>query len=90
MDYLKIFDYLSVITLAFLSYGVLSQWWYIYKSKSVKDILTKEVVIRFLATFILWIKMLLVKDIYLIMGQTIFLIAVLTYTLTLIKIKLKQ
>ncbi len=84
------FDYLSVGTLAFLSYGVLAQWWHIYITKSAKDIVLREVIIRLAATFILWIKMLLVQDIYLIIGQSIFLVAVTIYTVTLVKIKSKK
>ena len=87
MIYFKIFDYLTIAALGFMSYGVLKQWYHIYKTKSAKDIITQEVIIRFIVTLVLWIKILLVRDKYLIIGQTIFLTAIIIYTFTLIKVK---
>ena len=88
MPYLiKLFDYLSVAALIFMSYGVLKQWLYIYKSRSAKDIVTQEVVIRFIITAVLFIKIILIKDPYLIVGQAIFLISISIYAFTLLKIK---
>ena len=86
--FLKIFDYLSLAVLVFLSYGVFVQWWHIYKTKSVKDIVTREVVIRFFATLILFIKLVLVGDPYLIIGQAVFLAIVTIYLITLARLKL--
>ena len=87
---MAIFDYLSVLALAFMSYGVLKQWHHIYKTGSVKDIVTQEVLIRFIVTVVLFVKIWLVGDIYLILGQTIFLVAVTIYFITLIALKKKS
>ncbi len=84
---MKIFDYLAVASLAFMSYGILTQWWQIKKSNSVKNISGQEVAIRFLVTLILLVKILLVGDAYLIVGQVLLSLAVAIYFITLIKIK---
>ncbi|MEK7536885.1 MAG: hypothetical protein AAB584_00355 [Patescibacteria group bacterium] len=87
MTILKIFDYLTIASLAFLSYGVLSQWHYIFKSKSIRDIVVQDVLIRWIATLVLLIKIVFVGDLYLIIGQSIFSLAISTYALTLLYIK---
>lgn len=86
---IKIFDYLAVAALAFMSYGVLKQWHHIFKNKSAQDIITQEVFIRWIITFVLLIKILFVGDTYLIIGQLIFTVAISIYALTLFYIKNK-
>lgn len=90
MSILKIFDYLTITSLAFLSYGVLSQWHYIFKSKSIRDIAIQDVLIRWIATLVLLIKIIFVGDFYLIVGQSIFSLAISIYALTLLHIKFKD
>ena len=84
---IKIFDYLSVAGLIFISYGTLLQWYHILKNKSAKDILTQDVMIRWIITLVLLVKVLFVGDIYLIIGQSIWSVAISIYALTLLYIK---
>jgi hypothetical protein len=90
MDVLRIFDYLSVAALVFMSYGIFRQWYRIHTTNSVHDIELQEVLIRCVITYILLIKMFLVGDIYLIIGQCIFAVAILIYFITVLKLKLKN
>ena len=87
MDYLRVFDYLSVAALAFMSYGILKQWHHVYKTKSAKDIVIQEVLIRFVVTAVLYVKIFLVGDFYLIVGQSILLFAIGVYFITLAFLK---
>jgi hypothetical protein len=84
---LHIFDWLSVAALAFLSYGIVSQWLQIRKFSSIREINLREVVIRWTVTAILLVKLVLVGDLYLIIGQLLLLLAVSLYIVTLIRIK---
>ena len=84
---LSFFDYLSVLALAFMSYGIMRQWHHVYKTKSVKDIELQEVFIRFIITYVLLVKILLVGDIYLIIGQFILATVMLIYFATIFKLK---
>lgn len=90
MSIIKIFDYLSVAGLAFISYGTLLQWYHIFKNKSARDILVQDVMIRWIITLVLLIKVVFIKDIYLIIGQSIWSITISGYALTLLYIKLKH
>ena len=90
MSILKVFDYLTIASLAFLSYGVLAQWHYIFKNKSIRDIVVQDVLIRWIATLVLLIKIIFVGDLYLIIGQSIFSLAISIYALTLFYIKFKD
>ena len=87
MTLVKIFDYLSVAALGFMSYGILRQWWHVYKTKSVRDIVATEVVIRCIITLVLLVKLFLVGDAYLIIGQILLAIVILIYTVTLLILK---
>jgi len=89
-SYLAIFDWLSVLALVFMGFGVLKQWRHIYKTRSVKDIVTQEVFIRFIITWILSVKIILIGDIYLIVGQIIFGVTMTIYFFTLLIIKRKS
>jgi len=87
MNYLFIFDWLSLLALFAVSIGVLMQWRKIYITRSVHDIETKEVFIRFFITLILLVKIFLLKDVYLIIGQTALALSLTVYFLTLLHLK---
>jgi len=89
MTILKLFDYLAIAALAFMSYGILQQWHHIFKNRSARDIVAQEVLIRFAVTLVLLVKIFLVGDVYLIIGQLILMAAISIYTFTLLYIKLK-
>jgi len=90
MDFMRFFDYASVAALAFMSYGILSQWYHVFKSGTARDIVIKEVLIRFAVTIVLLVKILLVGDLYLIIGQLILTVAITIYITTLLIVKLKR
>jgi hypothetical protein len=85
-----LFNYLSVAGLAFMSFGVFSQWLLTRKKKTVGDISVTEVIIRGIVTAILYVKIVMVKDPYLIIGQTIFLFAVIVNSSTIIYYNFKN
>lgn len=87
MNYLFIFDWLSLLALFVMSIGVLMQWRKIYKTRSVRDIETKEVFIRFSITLVLLIKIFLIGDVYLIAGQIALTISLSLYFFTLLYLK---
>ncbi|OHA89832.1 MAG: hypothetical protein A2741_02965 [Candidatus Zambryskibacteria bacterium RIFCSPHIGHO2_01_FULL_43_27] len=85
--YLAIFDWLSVLALIFMSIGIFKQWMHIQKTGSADDIVTQEVLTRFIITWILFVKIVLVGDIYLIIGQVVLGIAITMYFITLLHVK---
>lgn len=87
MSIIKTFDYLAVAALVFMSYGVLKQWYHIFKNRSARDIVGQEVLIRWVITLVLLVKIFLVGDIYLIIGQLVLMAAISVYALTLFHIK---
>jgi hypothetical protein len=84
---LHILDWLSVAALAFMSYGIVGQWLQIRKLSSIREINLREVAIRWTVTAILMVKLALVGDPYLIVGQLLLLSAVSLYIVTLLRIK---
>ena len=84
------FDYIAVLCLGFMSFGILKQWWHIYRTGSAEGIVTTEVVIRFIVTFLLLVKIILVGDPYLIAGQLLLAGAISVYLFTLLPIKKLQ
>ncbi|MBX4211222.1 MAG: hypothetical protein KW806_00255 [Candidatus Yanofskybacteria bacterium] len=90
MNYTHILNYLSLTALVFMSFGILRQWRHVAHSQSAKDIVFSEVAIRFGLTAILWIKIYLLHDKYLIVGQSALLFALTVYIVTLARIKLRQ
>lgn len=88
MSYAIVFNYLTVTALAVMSFGILEQWWRTYKTRSAEDIVSTEVIIRFMVTLILFIKLWLVGDVFLIIGQTILLSAITLYAATLLYYKI--
>ena len=90
MSIIKLFDYLSVLALALLSFGILEQWWNIRKTRAIHEIVFSEVVIRFVVSAILVVKLFFLKDAYLLIGQILFMVAVTIYLATLLIIKHKK
>ena len=86
-SYLAIFDWLSILALIFMSMGIFKQWMHIQKTGSADDIVTQEVLTRFIITWILFVKIVLVGDIYLIIGQVVLGIAITMYFITLLHVK---
>ena len=73
-----IVDYALIIAFIALTLDIIIQIIHIWKRKSSKDISIKGCIIRFVGALVLLTKFFLLKDTYLIFGQTLFM---LTYTI---------
>lgn len=85
-----IIDYGSVIAYVVLSIGVLAQTIKTYRRKSVDDISLIDIISRYLATFLLTLKILSTNDTYLITGQLIIAATMMVYLAFFIKYKLRK
>ncbi len=67
-------DYGSIVAFATFTVGVLLQMKKILKRRSSRDIASSEVLLRFVASVIIFAKIITIKDPYLIIGQGLLLI----------------
>ncbi len=90
MDLVSIVNILAIAALAFMSFGILKQWHLIRKTGVTSGISLTEVLIRFTVTYVLLVKILLVGDIYLIVGQIMLAAAITLYMITLVLVRLRR
>jgi len=74
-----IIDYALIVAFIALTADIIIQILHITKRKSSKDISIKGCIIRSFGALVLLIKFFLLSDLYLVIGQTIFLLAYITY-----------
>ena len=77
-------DYALIVAFIALTTDVIIQILHIIKRKSSRDISIKGCIIRSFGALVLLIKFFLLSDVYLVIGQTIFLSVYLTYFLLII------
>ena len=82
-----IVNYITLIAFAAFTIDNLIQIRHIWKRKSSKDISIKGSSIRLSAGLIILIKFLTLKDIYLVVGQGIFIVTLATYFVLLLKFR---
>ena len=80
-----IVNYITLIAYTSFIIDNLIQIKHIWKRKSSKDVSIRGASIRLIAGLILLIKFLTIKDIYLIMGQGLFIATLTTYFILLLK-----
>lgn len=78
-------NYGSFIALVMLSIGVMSQMWKIHRNKSSEDISLVAVTFRSVAMIIIMLKMIYLKDWYLISGQGVLMATYIFYIGTILK-----
>jgi len=79
-----IVDYALIVAFVALTADIIMQIFHIAKRKSSGDISIKGCIIRSFGALVLLIKFFLLSDIYLVIGQTIFLLSYATYFLLII------
>ncbi|MEK7589167.1 MAG: hypothetical protein AAB479_00865 [Patescibacteria group bacterium] len=87
MHVTTVFNWLSIAALGFMSWGIIGQWLKIRHRTSIEEISLREVTIRWTVTVVLLVKIILVKDPYLIAGQLLLLAGISLYFGTLVIIK---
>ncbi len=85
-----VINYATIIAFIALSIGILLQIRKIFKRKSVKDISIAEVSIRLSATFLIWLKIIMTHDSYLLLGQSLVLFVYSSYLLIILSYKFKS
>ncbi len=77
--------YWFFIALVMLAIGVMSQMWKIHKNKSSEDISLIAVTFRSIAMIIILLKMIYMKDWYLISGQGVLIVTYIFYIIMILK-----
>ena len=79
-----IIDYALIIAFIALTLDIIIQIIHIWKRRSSKDISLKGCIIRFIGVLIILVKFFLLKDIYLIFGQTLLMLTYILYIFLII------
>jgi hypothetical protein len=81
----NLLNYGTILGFLILSFGLIFQIKKTLKHKSVEDIERKDVIARLIASLLIFVKMWQINDVYLIIGQSILMINLVTYfSLTII------
>ncbi len=83
-------DYASFVALLMLAAAVISQMFKIKERRSAEDLSLLAISIRFTAMLIILVKMITLRDVYLVSGQSVLLVVYVLYIIQVLHWKLKS
>ena len=78
---------LMLVLAIFVAWGIVSQTIHTYQTKSVADIVSKDIVFRLIASCVWWIKHITMKDKWTIVADCITLFPIIAYSIVFMAIK---